>query len=1253
MEQRLYDAAAKLPATNAKLDTSQMTGKIRATNSIGRVVITLAACAAAMCIILFGALSLASSVKEYNDAVAYFSMHNLSTDGLTRTEIRDVYKDIISGSFTHPKTADVLASKDNTEPQPTDPVEQQPTEPTDPNIPVVLPEYVPGTIKLAAKDAYTTWAPKDRQYRMSYYLIMGDFASVVRKSQPDAYNQWKSGINEAIMRGEWNDEMLLVSYIKHFNIPRASMEAALANYIYKRTPEQLKMEFYEAPNLDIIYTFDNEIINRYYRYELAATDPVPKSNLDPVTGLPIGVPEGFVFAPQDAGEITPRDRKYRVCYYQALGPFASLGADRPDEKSAILNERWEDAKQGIYRDEMWLVSIIKGLNIPREEFDQAVAKYLLQHDPENLMTEYYEIPNGDIIYTFDNEIINAYYRYEEPDWGIVPPELTENEEYLWYDGKDYHYWDVHLLSGPIYRDGYYIIWGEFLELANNRPGKSFNEWVKLRIAETSTAQACNEAALISFLKYFEVPKEDFEAALEKYISRHTPQELDWDYYWVLPDADIIYNFDNEIINQYYRKEDSNTTNPSNPTVPNPTEPTDPSEPVEPTDPEPTEPGPTEPCTHVWGQWIVVAEATCDQSGKQERSCDYCDEKQTQEIPKREHEESDWIIDKPADVGVEGHKHTECIRCHRQMREETIPAITQDHQHSATTWVISTYPGCTTSGTTQRVCSCGEVLETKSIAPLGHKEIVDKAVAATCITGGLTEGKHCSVCKAVLVAQQKVPATGHSMATKNVEATDKEPEYILHYCTACNYSYKETVTPSSPIKFKSNGNGTCIVTGLYDTTLEHVVIPEKSPAGDIVVAIGERAFLYNETVITITLPATVTEAGEFAFSKCTNLTAVYGSQHIATFAGSVFANSTALKEVDISGAKTIGNYLFSGCTSLSSVTLPEQLQTIPQSMFSSCVSLVEIPWPKEVKTIGNSAFSRCGVEHLVIPDTVEVIEMYAFRYCEKLQSVQLSGSVRSIGAMAFEQCIALKDVVFAEGLEGLGRLAFTSCDSLESVVLPTTVTRIGDSCFSYCSALASVSLPEGLTQIPESMFSQCVALKNVVFSSRLEEIGRFAFWATDITELVLPDSCVSIGQDAFRSCKSLKTVKFGKNLTEIESSTFSGCKSLTEVILPDCVQSIGMWAFSNCSSLKKVYLGNSITYIGSAAFQNCTGLTSVFLPKSLLTINPSSTEQSPFTGCAGTLDLYSDATNTNVTWDRYFGRVTCGVSYEEYLRTING
>lgn len=70
---------------------------------------------------------------------------------------------------------------------------------------------------------------------------------------------------------------------------------------------------------------------------------------------------------------------------------------------------------------------------------------------------------------------------------------------------------------------------------------------------------------------------------------------------------------------------------------------------------------------------------------------------------------------------------------------------------------------------------------------------------------------------------------------------------------------------------------------------------------------------------------------------------------------------------------------------------------------------------------------------------------------------------------------------------------------------------------------------------------------------------------------------------------------------------------------------------------------------SGAFENCTSLTSVFLPKSLQSIKTETYDKNPFTGCSGTLDLYSDASKSNTIWERYFGVVSYGVSYDEYLK----
>ena len=114
------------------------------------------------------------------------------------------------------------------------------------------------------------------------------------------------------------------------------------------------------------------------------------------------------------------------------------------------------------------------------------------------------------------------------------------------------------------------------------------------------------------------------------------------------------------------------------------------------------------------------------------------------------------------------------------------APANDHVHAFGEWTTVKDSTCTVKGEQERSCSCGEK-ETQSIDALGHTPATDAAVEATCTTTGLTEGKHCSVCKTTLVEQQSIDALGHTPATDAaVEATCSATGLTEgSHCSVCN------------------------------------------------------------------------------------------------------------------------------------------------------------------------------------------------------------------------------------------------------------------------------------------------------------------------------------------------------------------------------------------------------------------------------------------------------------------------------------
>ncbi len=134
-------------------------------------------------------------------------------------------------------------------------------------------------------------------------------------------------------------------------------------------------------------------------------------------------------------------------------------------------------------------------------------------------------------------------------------------------------------------------------------------------------------------------------------------------------------------------------------------------------------------------------------------------------------------------------------------QETIPAI--GHKYSAK---VTTVPSCTADGIKTFTClDCGHTY-TEAIPTTGHTVVIDKAVAPTCLNSGLTEGKHCSTCNTVLVAQKTQPRLGHdSIYTDNGDGTHTEG------CSRCDRAL---------VKEHTFVAGTCIC-GATETVQESV------------------------------------------------------------------------------------------------------------------------------------------------------------------------------------------------------------------------------------------------------------------------------------------------------------------------------------------------------------------------------------------------------------------------------------------------
>ena len=209
---------------------------------------------------------------------------------------------------------------------------------------------------------------------------------------------------------------------------------------------------------------------------------------------------------------------------------------------------------------------------------------------------------------------------------------------------------------------------------------------------------------------------------------------------------------------------------------------------------------------------------------------------------------------------------------------------------------------------------------------------------------------------------------------------------------------------------------------------------------------------------------------------------------------------------------------------------------------------------------------------------------------------------------------IQTVTISDGVTSIGDGAFAGCQLLKSIEIPGSVQSIGEYAFNNCSDLTSITIPDGLKSIEEGTFSGCRSLTQVEIPNSVTSIGDSAFVVCrSLTSIEIPDGVESIGDSAFAGCSSLTSIKIPSSVTSIKDSAFEGCSSLTSIEIPDGVESIGDSAFAVCSSLTSVEVPSSVTSIGFGVFVQCTGLKTLIYPGALKIVGvPTSTAQLAYT-----------------------------------------